>query len=231
MAASKPATTELRLITTDQPEHIYSLQAQLLNEIPLAKGDTMLIRFAARSLQSAKISGVTKLTVGMGKASPDWDASFKGEINLGAAWERYDFPFTCQNDFAPYEAQITFTFGYPAQQAEIADVQVLRFGPEVTLASLPKTKRSTDKTGARNRSTRPSWRASPLSKNRSRSRQRPGARQRHDNYRRQNRQRERQRLERRKPFATIPQALAVVKPGDTIQVGGGRIHRTQRRFG
>ena len=125
----EPSDDGLRLITTEQPQHIYSLQAQMLNEIALAKGDTILIRFAARSLQAASISGVTKLSVSLGKASPDWDNSYKGEISLGAQWERYDIPFTCKNDFAANEAQITFTFGYPAQKAEIRRCSSPAFWP------------------------------------------------------------------------------------------------------
>ena len=208
----------LRLITTAQPEHIYSLQAQMLNEIALAKGDTMLIRFAARSLQSASISGSTKLGIGMGKASPDWDRSYKGEVSLSAGWTRYDIPFTCQNDFAPGEAQITFTFGYPAQQAEIADVQVLRFGPQVTLASLPKTKRRAEEVApaivqgelkriAEMKSELEAVKdpapanGTIISVAKTGSATGNGSKQ--------------------KPFATIGQALAIVKPGDTIQVGGG----------
>ena len=214
----EPSDDGLRLITTAQPEHIYSLQAQLLNEIPLAKGDTMLIRFAARSLQAATISGVTKLTVGMGKASPDWDRSYKGEIDLGQNWERYDIPFTCQGDFAPREAQITFTFGYPAQQAEIADVKVLRFGPEVTLASLPQTKRSSDKYApeivnaalervATQKSEVEAVKDPSPANGTIISVAKTGSA--NGNGSKAN------------PFATIGQALAIVKPGDMIQVGGG----------
>ena len=218
----------LRLITTEQPQHIYSLQAQMVNEIALAKGDTMLIRFAARSLQSASISGSTKLGVGMGKASPDWDRSYKGEVSLSAQWQRYDIPFTCQNDFAPGEAQITFTFGYPAQQAEIADVKVLRFGPQVTLASLPKTKRRAEEVApaivqgelkriAEMKSELEAIKnpapanGTIISVAKTGSATGNGSKQ--------------------KPFATIGQALAIVKPGDTIQKSArANLHRTQRHF-
>ncbi len=208
----------LKLITTAQPEHIYSLQAQMLNQIPLAKGDTLLVRFAARSLQAAAISGVTKLAVAMGKASPDWDNSYKGEISLAAEWRRYDIPFTSKGDFAPDEAQFTFTFGFPAQQAEIADVQILRFGPEVMPASLPKTKRAAD-------SLPPAVVKAELDRVAKMKAELDAVKdpspangtviyvEKTGNTTGDG--------SKTRPFATIPQALAIVKPGDTIQVGAG----------
>ncbi len=207
-----------KLITTAQPERVYNLQIALRNQIALAKGDTLLIRFAARSLQPAKISGVTKLGVGFGKASPDWDRSYGGEISLAADWMRYDIPFTCQNDFAASEAQMTFTFGFPAQQAEIADVQLLRFGAEIKPESLPKTKRYADKFA-------PEVVARELQRVAAMKRELdavkdPAPANGHILYIAQNGAAT-GNGSKEAPFATIPQALAIVQPGDTIQVGAG----------
>jgi len=141
---SSDPTPGLKLITTIQPTNVYDLQIGLLNQIPLHKGDTLFIRFAARSLKPDLATGVTKIRVGFSKASPHYDSSYNGEIGLGSAWERYDIPYTCRNDFAANEARLNFMFGYPAQVAEIADVQVLRYGPEILPAALPQTKRHAD---------------------------------------------------------------------------------------
>ena len=143
LQSSAPAPG-LKLITTIQPTNVYDLQIGLLNQIPLHKGDTLFIRFAARSLKPDLATGVTKIRVGFSKATPHYDSSYNGEVGLGSAWERYDIPFACRNDFAANEARLNFMFGYPAQVAEIADVQVLRFGPEVLPAALPQTKRHAD---------------------------------------------------------------------------------------
>lgn len=140
----EPSADGLKLITTLQPERIFNLQTTLLSQIPLRKGDTLMIRFAARSLVADKATGVTKLRVNFSKASPDWDVSHQSEIGLTSGWQRYDIPFTCKGDFAPGEARLSFTFGFPAQELEVADLQVLKFGPEVSIASLPKTKRYAD---------------------------------------------------------------------------------------
>lgn len=143
-AESSAPDPGLKLITTEQPEHTYDLQATVLNAVPVKKGDTILVRFAARSLKSDFASGVTKLKVGFGKSSAPWDSSYSGEIGVGAAWQRFDIPFTCKNDFVAKDARVVFQFGYPVQTAEIADVQCLDFGTSVLPSALPKTARHAD---------------------------------------------------------------------------------------
>ncbi|MBC8101744.1 MAG: hypothetical protein H7Z41_04065 [Cytophagales bacterium] len=214
----------VRLVTRSQPEHLYSLEAVLRNQVSLKKGDTLLIRFAARSVVPDKNTGVTKITVSFSKASPDWDSSYKGEIGLGATWQRYDVPFTCKRDFAPQEARLSVTFGYPAQVAELADLQVLRYGPEVAISSLPRTRRYADAVApdvlkreltriaqmrreldsvkdpspAKGKTLRVATTGSPSGDG-----------------------------SKARPFATVPQALAVCQPGDTVLVGAG-VYREPR---
>ena len=143
LVASAPAAG-LQLVTRQQPEHVYELQSGLLNKIPVQKGDTLFFRFAGRSLKADDATGVTKIRVGFSQNSPNWASSYSGEIGLGAAWERYDIPFICRHDFAAQKAKLSFMYGYPVQVAEIADVQLIRYGPEVAPDALPKTRRQAD---------------------------------------------------------------------------------------
>ena len=214
----------VKLVTLKQPEHLYSLQANLLNAVPLQKGNTLFARFAARSLQADKATGVTKMQVSFSKASPPYDGSYRAEIGLTSAWQWYEIPFTCKNDFAPREARLTFTYGYPAQAAEVANVEVLRFGPEVALSALPKTKRYADAVSpallksevgrivALKRDLAAVTDPAPahgktLHVATTGSASGDGS--------------------TTKPFATIPQALQVVQPGETIQVGAGEYREPQ----
>ena len=207
----------LKLITSKQPQNVYNLQIGLLNQIPLHKGDTLLVRFAARSLKPDLATGVTKIRVGFSKAAPHYDSSYNGEIGLGSAWERYDIPFACRSDFAANEAGLNFMFGYPAQVAEIADVQVFRYGPEILPAALPKTKHHADPVSpqvlaaeiahiaAMRNEIAVAKPAPALGRTLHVSREsRVGGNGSADD-----------------PFASIPQALAVVQPGDTILVAAG----------
>lgn len=213
----------VRLITLRQPEHAYSLQATVLNEIAVKKGDTLLLRFAARSLQADRNTGSTKLKVGFSKNAPDWDSSYSGEIGVGAAWQRFDMPFVAKNDFAPREARVVFQFGYPAQQAEVADLQLIRYPAEVGVAALPKTERFADTYPAEvvdaelarivaMRKALESVSDPSPAHGRTLHVATDGAASGDGSAAR--------------PFASIPQALAIVQPGDTILVAAGDYRHT-----
>jgi parallel beta-helix repeat protein len=208
----------VKLITTTQPANVYDLQISLLNQIPLKKGDTIFIRFAARSLKADRDTGVTKIRVGFSKASPNWDSSYSGEIGLGSAWERYDIPFICRSDFAVNAARLNFMFGYPAQVAEIADVQVLRYGPEVSPSALPKTKRYADPVS-------PQVLASEIARiNAMRNELAAVADPAPAHGRTLHVSTNGSKAGNGSvdaPLASIPQALAVVQPGDTVLVDAG----------
>jgi parallel beta-helix repeat protein len=213
----------LKLTTRQQPEHIYSLQTRLLNKIALKKGDTILIQFAGRSLKTDKTSGVTRLRASFGKGSPPWDSSHQAEITLSPEWRRFDMPFRCKNDFAPGEAQMTFTFGFPAQEAEIGDVRVLRYGAEVAPEFLPKSKRYADPVSPE-KLAREVDRIVDLRKSLAVADPSPAkGKQIHV----QTRCSASGDGSLAKPFATIPQALAVTQPGDTILVGAGEYREPQ----
>jgi len=208
----------IKLGTRVQAEFAYNLQAQLKNQITLKKGDTLFIRFAARSLKADKSVGSTKVRLSFQKRSGDAHSnSYNGEIGFSAEWVRCDIPFTCATELAPGEASMSFAFGYPPQEVEIADVQMLRFPPDISPSALPKTKRHTDPvpraviqaevariasmrnslvtadpSPANGRTLHVSPKGGPAGNGSAES-----------------------------PFATIPQALAIVKPGETILVAAG----------
>ena len=216
LLSSAPAAG-LQLITRKQPEHVYELQTGLLNQIPLKKGDTLFFRFAGRSLKPDAATGVTKIRVGFSKNAPAWDSSYSGEIGLGAAWERYDIPFSCRNDFAAKEAKLSFMFGYPEQVAELADVQLIRYGPDVSPDALPKTRRQADPVTPQTLATEVT-RIAAMRRDLAVADPSPApGRTLHVSPNVSAAGVGSVEL----PFGSIPQALAVVKPGDTILVAAG----------
>lgn len=208
--SAEASESGVTLITRQQPEHWYSLQARLPCQIALRENDTLLVRFAARSLKPDTSTGVTKIRLSFP------NRSYTGELGLGTDWQRFDIPFRCSADFKPKEAALLIAFGYPAQVAEIADLQLLRFGPEISPSSLPKTRRSADafppavvaREIARISSMRSQIPADPVLTN---------GRTLHVSS--QGSATGKGTVEA--PFGSIPQALAAVKPGDTILVAAG----------
>ncbi|MBI4975951.1 MAG: right-handed parallel beta-helix repeat-containing protein [Spirochaetes bacterium] len=134
----------LKLITLKKPEQVYSLQARLLNQTAVKKNDVMLIRFAARSVKAEAATGATRLRVSFGKASAPWTRAHQSELGLTERWQRFDIPFKCPVDFEAKEAQFTFTFGYTPQEVEVTDISLMNYGSAVALDTLPKTQRYAD---------------------------------------------------------------------------------------
>lgn len=214
----RPSAAGVVLTTIDKPDAVYKLQAQLLNATPIKAGDTMLIRFAARSLKAEAATGATRLKVGVGKSSPPWTNAASSELGLTADWQRFDIPFACPLDFPVGDAQFTFVFGYTPQQVELADVSLLNFGKSVKPDALPKTERFAtplppgvlDREVKRVASMRAELDAvKDPSPTHGRTLHvavdgKPSG-----------------NGDAVRPFATIPQALAAVTPGDTILVGAG----------
>ena len=211
----------VRLIALKQPEAVYLLQAAVLNQVAVTPSETMLIRFAARSLKADRDTGSTKLTVSFETSRPPWTrASLKIELGVGAEWERFDIPFTCLDEFAATAAKLSFTFGYPAQVVEISDVQLLRFGPEVAVSSLPRTKRHAD-------GFPPELMAQEFTRIAALRRELAAV---SDPAPAHGRVLHVEEVAAggdgsvEHPFNAIPAALAVVTPGDTIVVGAGEYH-------
>ncbi|MBC8040282.1 MAG: DUF1565 domain-containing protein, partial [Opitutaceae bacterium] len=213
------STDTVKLITTEQPPLVFNLQTILLNKIPLRTGDTLFIRFAARSLKADLATGVTKIRIGFSKNSEPWSGSYNGELGLGSDWQRFDIPFTCKNDFLPNEAKLSFMFGYPAQQAEIADVQLIRYDASVLPGDLPKTRRFADPVSAKDlraaltrisslRSRLDSVKDPSPAKGRTLHVAVAGSAGGDGSP--------------SKPFADIQQAITLAQPGDTVFVAAGR---------
>ena len=129
----------LLLTSTKLAPADYKIDVGVKNEIALAKGQPMLLRFAARAVKPAEMTGSTQLSLAFQKASPDWFKSFGMTLQLNDHWQRFDVPFKMLASHAPGEAVLNFAFGFAPQVAEIADVQLIAYPAGTDVASLPRT--------------------------------------------------------------------------------------------
>jgi parallel beta-helix repeat protein len=222
--AVEPSDAGLKLATLQTSEHIYDLQANALNRVAVKAGDTMIIRFAGRSLRAEGATGATRLRYVFGRASAPWTAGHSGELGLTHQWQRFEIPFKSPVSFGVGEARFNFTFGFIPQEVEIADLSVLNFGPETPLAVLPRTKLFADEVPA-DRVDSELTRIAAMKKELDAITDPAPANGKtiyvsvngHANA----------PGTLNVPLATIPQALAIAVPGDTILVGPGDYHEPQ----
>ena len=128
------------LLTTETfTPNEFKLQVGWQTTVPLTRGQSVLLRFAARSVKSADMTGQTQLGVFFQKASPDWFKSYQSYVQMDDRWRWFDLPFKVLGDYGPGEASINFAFGFAPQVAEIAHLQLIAYPVGTDITSLPRT--------------------------------------------------------------------------------------------
>lgn len=138
VVASK-AGVELR--TRNLVKDFWRLEAAVPVRVPLVKGQVGLIRFAARSVRAAAMTGETNVTIYLQQSSEPWTKIFVKQIDLGSDWQRFDIPLQIDESFEAGKSGLYFGFGTAPQVAEIADVQMLLYAPTTDIKTLPRTSR------------------------------------------------------------------------------------------
>ncbi|MBC8081939.1 MAG: hypothetical protein H7Z21_01900 [Hymenobacter sp.] len=126
-------------VFTQKASH-YGVQAAWKSRLPVRAGDVLLARLAVRATYARQESGEGALYFYVQQTSPPHDKSVIIELSAGPEWKTIEIPFAAAHDMAAGEATICLSFGALPQRVEVADVQVLNFGPRATLAQLPTTR-------------------------------------------------------------------------------------------
>jgi endo-1,4-beta-xylanase len=101
------------------------------------RGEVAFIRFHARSVRPAPDGSEAFFTVYAQKASPDWNKSLHEEVAVGADWQPFILPFAWGAAYQAGQAGFVFGLGGHDQAVEIGGIDVVGFGPGVTLEMLP----------------------------------------------------------------------------------------------
>ncbi|MEO5823365.1 MAG: endo-1,4-beta-xylanase [Vicinamibacteraceae bacterium] len=101
------------------------------------RGEVAYITFHARAFRGAGETGEASFSVYAQKASPDWNKSLHESLAVGADWQAFTLPFTWGAAYAATQASFVFGVGGLAQGIEIGSIEVVGFGPGVTLDMLP----------------------------------------------------------------------------------------------
>jgi len=104
------------------------------------KDDVALVRFYARSLESADETGAGMLRVTVQLASGDYSKAIDTSMTVGREWQEFLVPFAFHRRFAKAEAEISFGFGFKRQTIEIGGVEVVHYGKKLDISALPKTR-------------------------------------------------------------------------------------------
>lgn len=131
-------TEALRItVTTATPEKPWSVQVGAKLSGAIKSNDRILIRYMARSGGEGKGHVVAKLQLG----KPNYAMIGMTETaKFGGAWEQVNQAFIAKLDAPTGQGEIALFLGDHIQTIEIADLQVLNYGPNFDLAKLPRQK-------------------------------------------------------------------------------------------
>lgn len=132
----EPAGKALRIEVTEEKTP-WSMGMNTVNTQAVAKGDVMLATFQMRNLKS--MTGQALVMFSFQKGEPDWDKSVWKQVTAGSEWTRISLPFVMKDSYPAGKAMAGFHLSLDDQTIEIADFQVLNFGPDFDLAALPNS--------------------------------------------------------------------------------------------
>ncbi len=130
----------LRVETTNRPQSADHVSVIWRSAEPLVRGDVLLARFFVRAEFARQESGEAIFDFDVFQTDPDWTRHTTLPLTAGPDWALYEIPFTAARDAEPGQAQIRISAGTIPQAIEIASLEVLNFGKQVEVASLPQTR-------------------------------------------------------------------------------------------
>ncbi|MCL4202602.1 MAG: endo-1,4-beta-xylanase [Pirellulaceae bacterium] len=135
-----PDQEVIRADVVKRPQKPYDVQIRFPTDRTVAKGEVLLVRFSARAVARSPETDEAVLTVVFEQAGPPHRKSLSRTLEIPKDWQRFDLPFRADETLEIGRAQLGFQLGYDPQTIEIGGIQLLSFGPEMDLASLPTTR-------------------------------------------------------------------------------------------
>jgi len=136
----QPFAEALRCEIRTRPALPWEVQFQFRTIRRIEKGETLWMRFFARTLEARTESGEGQIHAIFEKAGPPHDKSLSLQITLGRAWQEIFLPFKAIDTYEAGQASAGFHLGVMVQCIEIADVAIYAFGTGHDLARLPRTR-------------------------------------------------------------------------------------------
>ncbi len=132
-----PFERALQVETTDPGVNPWEPQAVVPIPIPVRKNDVLLAIFRARNPDTADgADAYTELVIE--RAGEPYDKCLAYATTTGSEWLLHFVPFKSPADFAAGEWCLLFRAGERKQTFQVADIRLLNFAGQVSLADLPR---------------------------------------------------------------------------------------------
>jgi GH35 family endo-1,4-beta-xylanase len=136
--SDQPFTRAVRVTTTAAPRVEWNVQ--LTTRVPgdVRSGDVLLAHFYLRCIES--MTGEAFAGFVFEQSSEPFDKQAEMRVGARSTWTEVFIPFQLKQDFKAGEAQICFRLGYERQTLELGGLELINYGPNIKLESLPRTR-------------------------------------------------------------------------------------------
>ncbi len=120
----------------------WNLETRIDPQTKLNKGQAVLVRFWARSIQTSDESGQGLVNATFGETSPPWRVQFSRGFTVGNTWQEFVMRGTVDRDYEADQVALKIGFGLVTQTMEIGGVQIIAYPAGTAVSSLPETRSS-----------------------------------------------------------------------------------------
>jgi endo-1,4-beta-xylanase len=128
----------IRVGDTANDPWLAQLKAPLKADVK--KGERGLFILRARAVETSHESSQGQFRLVVADREKPFPRIATGQYSLDAEWREIALPFVFERDYAGGRIDVFVDLGYGRQTVELEQVRVMRFGPEVELATLPRTR-------------------------------------------------------------------------------------------
>jgi endo-1,4-beta-xylanase len=139
----QPFKEALRLTTLQKSANVWDVQLSATATQGVKKGDTLLATFYVRSVKGQAETGEARTALVFERGEEPYTKSVDYDVRIPArGWKRFDVPFKAGEDLPQNLSKMHFRLGYDPQAFEIGGISLTKWGPEVALKDLPRTRAS-----------------------------------------------------------------------------------------
>ncbi len=126
-----------RIAITKTPPNSWSVQLGIRVTGSIKEGDRCLLAFQARAAEGKKATGATNVEI---QEPPDYFKVGQGAFSVGTEWTPVYTSFIASKTVPDGKGSVAIHLGGALQTIEIAQVQLLNYGPDFDLAKLPRAR-------------------------------------------------------------------------------------------
>lgn len=138
--AAGAAGDVLRIRIGDTAKDPWLAQLKAPLTMAVKSGEHGLVILRARAVETSHESSQAQFRLVVADKDKPFPRIAAGQYSLDAEWREIALPFTFGRDYAGGRVEVFVDLGYGRQTVELEQVRLIRFGPEVAFAQLPRTR-------------------------------------------------------------------------------------------